>query len=288
MATMIREVSSLYPRRKPKSVEILGCEVSNVTIDEALGNIESWIEQPAHRSRFVVATGFHGIWEAYKNPQLREILNSADLFCPDGIAPVLISRLRGTPIPARVPGPDLLSRFAERANHCGYRSYFYGDTEDTLRALTSRLQHPFTRHRVVGTMSPPFRDLRPEEELASVNEINRTRPDVLWVGLGLPKQEWWIYRNLSRLRVPVVIGVGAAFRFASGKVKRAPVWMRNAGLEWLWRLAMEPAKLWRRDLIDGPKFIYHALAETLTLRLQACERPVAEKRRLLSDEARHS
>lgn len=288
MATMISEVSPLYQRRKPKSVEILGCAVSNVTIDEALGNIESWIAHPAARSRFVVATGFHGIWEAYKNPQLRKVLNSADLFCPDGIAPVWISRLRGMPIPARVPGPDLLSRFAERANQAGYRSYFYGDTEETLEALTARLQHPFTRHRVVGTISPPFRDLRPEEELASVNEINRARPDVLWVGLGLPRQEWWIYRNLGRLRVPVVIGVGAAFRFASGKVKRAPVWMRNAGLEWLWRLAMEPAKLWRRDFVDGPKFIYHALAETLAMRLQARYLARNEEPRLVSDELRNS
>lgn len=91
--------------------------------------------------------------------------------------------------------------------------------------------------------------------------INNARPDVLWVALGLPKQEWWIYRNRDRLRVPVAVAVGAAFGFVSGRVKRAPKWVGRAGFEWVWRLAMEPGKLWRRDLIDGPRFLVRALSE---------------------------
>jgi len=107
-----------------------------------------------------------------------------------------------------------------------------------------------------------------------VKQINAAHPDVLWVGLGLPKQELWIHRNLSALRVPVAIGVGAAFRLVSGRVKRAPSWVGRAGFEWLWRLAMEPKKLWRRDLIDGPQFIYRALAETAQIRaMPAAQRP---------------
>src|SRR5208337_2384442 len=261
---------------RPPSIEILGSSVSRVTIDEALNHIERWIELSGERCRFVVATGFHGIWEAHRNPRLRNVLNSADLFCPDGIAPVWISQLRGLPLPIWVPGPELLARFAARANQTGYRSFFYGDTDDTLATLKERFERQHPGHRVVGTLSPPFRELELEEERATVKQINEARPDVLWVGLGLPKQEWWIHRNLDALRVPVVVGVGAAFRFVSGQVRRAPEWVGGAGLEWLWRLAMEPAKLWRRDLVDGPRFLYRALAETVEIRLRqaaAAERP---------------
>jgi N-acetylglucosaminyldiphosphoundecaprenol N-acetyl-beta-D-mannosaminyltransferase len=262
------EMSPVERRERPESIEILGCSVSRVTIDGALNHIERWIEMREGRCRFVVATGFHGIWEAHKDPRLREVLNSADLFCPDGIAPVWISRLRDLPLPGRVPGPDLLARFAARGNQTGYRSFFYGDTEETLAALKQRLERLHPGHRVVGTLSPAFRELGPEEERAMVRQINEARPDVLWVGLGLPKQEWWIYRNLGALRVPVVVGVGAAFRLVSGEVKRAPSWVGEAGLEWLWRLAMEPGKLWRRDFVDGPRFLYRALAETLQVRMR--------------------
>ncbi len=241
-----------------------------------MNRIAHWIELRDGRCRFVVATGFHGIWEAHRNPRLRDVLNSADLFCPDGIAPIWISRLRGLPLPGRVPGPDLLARFAARANRTGYRSFFYGDTEETLAALKQRFERGHSGHRVVGTLSPPFCKLELEEERAMVKQINEARPDVLWVGLGLPKQEWWIHRNLNALRVPVVVGVGAAFRLVSGGVKRAPAWVGDAGLEWLWRLAMEPGKLWRRDLVDGPRFLYRALAETLQIRVRqavAAQRP---------------
>jgi len=247
----------------PRSIPILGCSVSRVTIDESLDLIEHWIDRRERRCRVVVATGFHGIWEAYRNPRLRDLFNSADLFCPDGIAPVWISRLRGLPIQGRVTGPDLLERFLARSNQKGYRSFFYGDTERTLTALRVRFGH-----RVAGTISPPFRNLGLKEEREMINQINKAHPDVLWVGLGMPKQEWWIHRNLNALRVPVVVGVGAAFSFASGRVKRAPKWVGTAGFEWLWRFAMEPAKLWRRDLIDGPRFLYRALAETLQIRWQ--------------------
>jgi N-acetylglucosaminyldiphosphoundecaprenol N-acetyl-beta-D-mannosaminyltransferase len=253
---------------RPESIKILGCSVSRVTLDETLDRIEGWIELHGKRCNFVVATGFHGIWEAHKDSQLRDVFNAADLFCPDGIAPVMISRLRGLPLPGRVPGPDLLARFAARANEKGYRSFFYGDTEETLAALRERLERYYPGHRIVGTLSPPFRKLDLQEERAMVNHINAARPDVLWVGLGLPKQEWWIHRNLNALRVPVVVGVGAAFRLVGGQVRRAPAWVGRAGLEWLWRFGMEPAKMWRRDLLDGPRFLYHALTETFHLRIK--------------------
>jgi N-acetylglucosaminyldiphosphoundecaprenol N-acetyl-beta-D-mannosaminyltransferase len=169
-------------------------------------------------------------------------------------------------LPERVPGPDILAAFLEHANRRGYRSFFYGDTEATLADLQRRVTERYPGHVVAGTLSPPFRPLTAEEDAQVIAMINDARPDVLWVGLGLPKQERWIAEHLDRLRVPVVVGVGAAFGFLSGRVSRAPAWVGRIGCEWLWRLAAEPRKLWRRDLIDGPRFLAHVLLEATGLR----------------------
>jgi N-acetylglucosaminyldiphosphoundecaprenol N-acetyl-beta-D-mannosaminyltransferase len=241
------------------TVDILGCNVNRITIAEALRTIDQWICQPNGRCRFVVATGFHGLWEAQKVASFRKVLNSADLFCPDGIAPVWLSRLIGDPIEQRVSGPDLLSAFAKMADAKRYSSFFLGDTPETLKALAAKLQADYPRHQIAGSFSPPFRAPSAAEDIMVVDMINQAKPDVLWVALGLPKQELWIYDHLHQLRVPVAMAVGAALSFVSGQVKRAPQWIGDNGFEWLWRLAMEPAKLWRRDLIDGPRFLAHAI-----------------------------
>jgi N-acetylglucosaminyldiphosphoundecaprenol N-acetyl-beta-D-mannosaminyltransferase len=195
------------------NVEILGCRVSKVTLFAALGLIESWIQRPAERPRYVVATGFHGLWEARKNLEFQTVLNSADLFCPDGIAPVWLSRLGREALPERVPGPDLLTAFLARANKAGYSSFFFGDTDETLAALQGNVRKTYPGHRIAGALSPPFRAMTVEEDAAIVEKINDAKPDILWVALGMPKQDWWIYQHLNTLRVPVVAGIGAAFRF---------------------------------------------------------------------------
>lgn len=251
---------------KRDQIEILGSRVDRVTCDSAVARIEHWIARPPERTKLVVVTGFHGIWVAHQDPAFRGILNGADLFCPDGIAPVWLSRVRGDPLPARVPGAELMRRFLERAQECAYRSFFYGDTTVTLQALQKGLTDRYPGHRIAGTYSPPFRPLSLDEDERVVAMINEARPDVLWVGLGLPKQERWIHEHLDRLKVPVAIGVGAAFGFLSGKVSRVPQWIGDAGFEWVWRLVVEPKKLWRRDFIDGPRFFYHGLRESLAYR----------------------
>jgi N-acetylglucosaminyldiphosphoundecaprenol N-acetyl-beta-D-mannosaminyltransferase len=251
-------------------VTILGAQVSRVTLVQALSKLENWIQRPSDRCRFIVATGFHGIWVAHQDRAFRDIVNSSDLFCPDGIAPVWLSRLRGDPLPERVPGPDLMRAFIKSTCH---RSYFYGDTEATLEALQHRLAAESPEHNFVGAYSPPFRPLTAAEDESVVRMINDAKPDVLWVGLGVPKQEQWIHSHMLALKVPVVAGVGAAFSLISGTIRRAPRWVGNAGLEWLWRLGCEPGKLWRRDFLDGPRFIYHALKETREIRSAARSSP---------------
>jgi N-acetylglucosaminyldiphosphoundecaprenol N-acetyl-beta-D-mannosaminyltransferase len=240
-------------------VNIMGCNINSVTVFEALATIETWIEQKSQGCKFVVATGFHGVWEAQKSSEFRNVLNSADLFCPDGIAPVWLSRIMGEPLNGRVPGPDLLSAFVSVGNIKGYSSFFLGDTPETLAALTTKIKDRYPGHRIAGTLSPPFRPLTAADNVAILETIHRVKPDVLWVAFGLPKQELWISEHLRQLEIPVAVAVGAAFGFLSGKVKRAPRWMGRSGFEWLWRLAHEPVKLWHRDLIEGSRFLAHAV-----------------------------
>lgn len=247
-------------------VDVLGVRVHGPTLDQAVNILEHWIQARDGVTRTVTATGFHGIWVAHNDPHFRRILNASDLFCPDGIAPVFLSRLQGRPLPARVPGPDLMQAFLERSRTTGYRSYFYGDSEETLGALRREVAVRFSGAVVAGTCSPPFRALTSSEKQEHVDAINAARPDVLWLGLGCPKQDRWIAENRDRLKVPVVVGVGAAFRFLTGRVRRAPKLVQRSGFEWAWRLVAEPRKLWRRDLIEGPRFLAAALVDAYHVR----------------------
>jgi len=246
-----------------ETVRILGSQVNLLELSDVVNCMRQWIEEPGSQCHRITVTGFHGLWEGYRDISLRGVLNSADLWVSDGIAPVFIARLKGVRNMLRIPGAELMEGFFNMANQKGYGSFFYGDTEDTLVRLRNSLEKRYPGHRVCGTLSPPFRPLTPEEDEDIVEKINDSGAHVLWVGLGLPKQERWIHAHKDRLTVPVAIGVGACFGFFSGRVKRAPQWIGRMGFEWLWRLAMEPKKLWRRDLIDGPQFLYHVALELL-------------------------
>lgn len=254
-------------RRAPsEQVTILGSTVDLLPLDRVLDRIEGWIDRPDGTCHQIVVTGFHGLWEASKDPELQRVLNAADLWVPDGIAPVWIARSRGHRGAVRLSGGELMQAVFERGAARGTRHYFYGDTVEVLDALQHRIESKWPGNRVVGAVSPPFRDLSPSEVEAYVDAINVARPDVLWVGLGMPKQDLWIHEHAGRLQVPVAIGVGAAFAFVAGTVRRAPAWVGRAGLEWAYRLVQEPRKCWRRSLVEGPQFIYRVLREESRLR----------------------
>lgn len=238
------------------SVRILGSRVHLLSVSRTVDQIEEWIQKPDGSCHQVVVTGFHGLWEAHKTPRLHAILNGADLWVPDGIAPVAIARLRGHREAVRAPGAEIMRELFSRCRARKYRSYFYGDTEATLSALRTAVMRDYPHHEIAGMFSPPFRRLTREEDHAAVAAINQTQPDVLWISLGMPKQDIWIHERLHQLQVPVAIGVGAAFAFVAGTVDRCPEWMGNAGFEWAYRLFREPRKLWRRDLLDGPRFLF--------------------------------
>lgn len=163
----------------------------------------------------------------------------------------------------RVYGPDLMLALCERSLEKGYRHFFYGGAPGVPERLAERLGARFPGLRVVGTFSPPFRPLTLEEDEKVVRMINGASPDILWVGLGAPKQERWMAEHRDRLRVPVMIGVGAAFDFYAGVKRQAPRWMQRAGLEWLFRLCQEPRRLWRRYLLNIPRFLCLVAAQEL-------------------------
>ena len=259
------EVQSNSVIARPR-VSILGSHVDLLELDEAVLLIQNWIAARDGQCRQVVVSGFHALWEAHCDPAFRQMVNSAALWLPDGIAPIWLARVHGLRAVARIPGAELMEALLAKADMAGYSSFFYGDTEETLTKLTDTLQEKYHGHRIAGMLSPPFRALTPEEDEEDVRRINEQNPDILWVGLGTPKQDQWIFEHRDRLKVPVAIAVGAAFRFLSGQTKRAPSWLGRAGLEWAYRLAKEPKKCWRRCLVQGPQFLVLAVLELIGVR----------------------
>jgi N-acetylglucosaminyldiphosphoundecaprenol N-acetyl-beta-D-mannosaminyltransferase len=233
-----------------------------VQIPEVIELISHWIEKEREKCHFVVVTGMHGVMEGRRNKKFQDILNSADLFVPDGISLIWTARLYGFHLKKRVSGADLMWEFFKISNEKGYKNFFYGDTEETLNLLVKKISMNFPNLKIVGFYSPPFRPLTQKEDEEIIEKINQAKPDVLWVALGLPKQEKWIFEHKEKLKVPVAIGVGAAFKFLSGKIKRPPEWIGNLGFEWLWRFFQEPKRTWRR-ILDIPLFIFLIIFESI-------------------------
>jgi len=250
------------------TIKILGSNIHILVLYDIINQFEFWINGFAGlgKCRQVVVTGFHGIWEAFQNPDTKNILNSADLWIPDGASFAMIARKKGFPSFTKLASSDFINAFFQVANIKGYSSFFYGDTQKTLVALKANLENEYPGHKIAGIFSPPFRPLTKEEDRSIIDMINKSRPDVLWVGLGCPKQDIWICEHKEKLDVPVAVGVGAAFSFFAGTVKRAPGWIEKSGFEWLWRFTQEPKKLWKRDFVDGPRFLFHVALEMMGLR----------------------
>lgn len=240
------------------SFKVLGVRVHAVQIPDTIERIEHWIasRQPG---RYIAVTGMHGVTEAKHGGAFREILNSADLVVPDGMPLVWLGRWHGHPLRRRVYGPELMEEFCRKTgSRC--RHFFYGGAPGIAQGLASRLHERFDIV-VAGTYTPPYRPLTDEEESEVAAQVLACSPDVLWVGLSTPKQERWMYEHRDKLNVPVMLGVGAAFDLNSGKLRQAPDWMRENGLEWLFRLLVEPRRLWRRYLVEIPKSIWSVSLE---------------------------
>ena len=249
--------------RRKEIFSVLGVRVNVVQIPDVVAQMECWISQD-NQCHFIAVTGMHGVTEAHHDPVFKQILNSADLVVPDGMPLVWLGRRHGYALERRVYGPELMQTFC-CATGPKYRHFFYGGMPQVVTLLAKVLESKYGIN-AVGNYSPPFRALSQKEDEEVVSLINAARAHVLWIGLSTPKQERWMYEHRPKLRVPVVVGVGAAFDLNCGRSRQAPRWMREHGLEWSFRLVQEPRRLWRRYLIYGSEFVWLVASELLSLR----------------------
>lgn len=206
------------------------------------------------RGKYICVSNVHTTVMSYENEEYRKIQNSAAMALPDGAPLSSYSRRKGYKQAQRVTGPDLMLELFAISKEKGYRHYFYGATEETLQSMREVLERDYPGIEIAGMYAPPFRALTSQEDAQIVAKINESRPDFIWIGLGAPKQEEWMYQHMGQLQ-GVLIGVGAGFDYLAGYIKRAPRWMQRMSLEWLYRLLQDPKRLWRRYFTSNVKFI---------------------------------
>jgi len=236
-----------------KRVNVLGVGISVLNLRTALDAIAAAVR--ARRKGYICVTGVHGVMEAQDDDKFKKILNDAFLCTPDGMPMVWAGKLNGHSEMGRVYGPDLLLEVCAWSETSGAKHFFYGGADGVAELLAQKLKNKFPKLEVVGTFTPPFRALNADEEIKLREQVAIAPPDILWVGLSTPKQEKFMAEFLPKLDVTLMIGVGAAFDFHSGRVRQAPRWMQRGGLEWIYRLGCEPRRLAKRYFRNNPLFV---------------------------------
>lgn len=234
-------------------INVLGVGVSLVNMDDALDEIARWISK---RERgYVCVCNVHSVMDCQRSDDLKRIFNAAGMVTPDGMPLVWLGRTRN-PRVSRVYGPDLMLAELKGSITSGHRHFFFGGGAGIGTRLSDKMGVMFPGIAIAGVLEPPYAPLDDLSTTDIASRINDSNADVVWVGIGSPKQERWMARMRPLLDAPVLIAVGAAFDFHSGTVRQAPGWMQRAGLEWLFRFSTEPRRLWRRYLIDNPWFVW--------------------------------
>ena len=238
----------------PRSADLLGTQVSLIDYAGAMDWMDAMVE--AGQRGYVCVAPVHTVMAAREDAELRAAVRGSSLTVPDGQPLVWALRALGHDLPDRVYGPTLMARYCERSATTGTRMFLYGGRSDeALERLERNLVGRYPGLTIVGRHAPPFRPLSEPERDAIAAEIDASGADVVWVGIGVPKQEKWMAAMRPRLTAPVLVGVGAAFDFHAGLVRQAPLPVQRAGLEWAFRLAMEPGRLWRRYARYNPRFV---------------------------------
>lgn len=251
--------SLLQPETVRTRYPVLGVDIDAVQVPDAIIRMSKWIDSGIC-GRYVAAANVHMIIEAVRNPDFKNILQNADMVVPDGMPLVWRGRKQGAVLPRRVYGPELMFEFCRTTQDRGYRHFFYGGAPGVAEKLVESLSSQMLIE-IAGTLSPPFKPLSAAEDATLVEQINAARPNILWVCLGCPKQERWMFMHRDVLRVPVMVGVGQAFDIYAGSLRQAPSILRENGLEWLFRLCIEPRRLWRRYLLYNSRFLYYSALE---------------------------
>lgn len=243
---------------------VLGVRIDALDMQGVYLTLKEWIRN--RKPHYVCCVPAHSVMDCVNHPELRQVFNHSGLSTPDGMAIVWLLKLRGFPEAKRVYGPDVLINACRRGIEPGWRHYFYGGKPEVCRKLVIELQKRFRGIQIAGAESPPFRELTGDERAAFVDRIRQAKPDILWVALGSPKQEQWMAEWVGILDVPVLVGVGAAFDFITSTKPQAPRWIQGIGMEWFFRLASEPGRLWKRYVLNYPRFVFLILLETLGIR----------------------
>jgi N-acetylglucosaminyldiphosphoundecaprenol N-acetyl-beta-D-mannosaminyltransferase len=242
------------PPAPPASVGVLGIPLALTDYERTLDWIDRMVASDTRG--YVCVAAVHTVMESQEDAELRAAVLGSSLTVPDGQPLVWAMNALGHDLSSRVYGPDLMDRACARAARTGQRVYLYGGrNQGALVQLSLNLRRRHPGLSIVGGYSPPYRDLTEDERREIAREIDQAQADVVWVGIGVPKQEKWMAAMRPLLSAPVLIGVGAAFDFHAGLVPQAPAWMQTAGLEWAYRLAHEPRRLWRRYARHNPRFV---------------------------------
>ncbi len=234
---------------------VLGVKVSAINLDLAVNLADQWVA--AGTPGYICVTGVHGVMEAQSDPNLRRILNHAVINAPDGMPMTWVGRLQGFEHMDRVYGPEFMTAMCRLSVERGYRNFLYGGEPGVAELLSKILQRRFPGLQVVGTYTPPFRRLTPEEENELEAQVRGSVPHIVWVGLSTPKQERFMAEFVDRLQAPLLVGVGAAFDYHTGRIHDCSAWVKRAGLQWLHRLLQDPRRLWMRYLRNNPAFLWH-------------------------------
>ncbi len=247
-----------------KKYAVLRVFVCETNIGDVIRAIEEAIQKD--EKIYISTCPVSTIMACQRDPNVLTSVNAADIVVPDGVPVALLGRIGGYKKTRRVYGPALMQEVCKVSALKGYRHFFYGAQEHVLDNLENRLKRKFNGLLVAGRFSPPYRILSEKEKRDCVDMINQARPHIVWVGLGSPKQDVWMYENRGKIKAPVMIGVGAAFDFISGNKLQAPRFVSAIGLEWFFRLCCEPRRLWKRYLIDNSLFLVYLVSEKLGLR----------------------
>jgi N-acetylglucosaminyldiphosphoundecaprenol N-acetyl-beta-D-mannosaminyltransferase len=252
------------PRFVQQHADVLGVKVSAINLGMAVDLADQWIA--AQKRGYICVTGVHGVMEAQKDAEFLSILNHAFINTPDGMPMSWVGHLQGHSQMDRVFGPDFMAAMCQRSAEQGYRHFLYGGEPGVAELLKDALQSRFPGLRVVGTYTPPFRSLTATEEEDVLDQVQASKPHILWVGLSTPKQERFMAQYIDRLEVPLLVGVGAAFDYHTGRIRDCPRWVKRAGLQWLHRLLQDPKRLWKRYLRNNPAFVWNIALQALKLR----------------------
>jgi len=242
---------------------VLGVGVSSINLPQAVSAIDEALRD--RRKGYICFAGVHPVMEAQADAELKRIYNRSFLTTPDGMPMVWLNRWQGAGHVSRVYGPDLMLEVFRLSESRGWKHFFYGGTDGVAEAMRAEMTKRFPKLHVAGTFEPPFRALTSDEERELAEQVRACQPDIMWVGLGSPKQDRFMAAMLPRLDVTLMAGVGAAFNFFTGRVPQAPRWMQRSGLEWFYRCLHEP-RVRGRYFSTVPRFILGALAQLCGVR----------------------